>query len=422
MNMKKTYTIFLVAAAAIFYQGQTTKEEIFSDIEKTGGVYYAYPTPTAKLTAAPAGYQSFYISHYGRHGSRWLINDVDFYEALEVLRKASSKNTLSSAGQSALDRLEKIWIFAEGHNGDLTDLGVLQQRQISKRMIKNNPTVFEGNPIVTGKSTIVPRCILSMANFANELTANNSNVRVEMESSDKYMKYLNHHTKESNDFRDKNNFWQEEKRKFKQENVKADRFVSHLFNNEEYIYKNVNPEKLMEAFYWIASDMQNIGTDISFYDLFTNDEIFNIYQTINYQTYVNDGPSPLSKGLVKNNAIPLVKNILEEADTYIKNNKNGATIRFGHDGNIIPLLALLNVEGMNKEETNPKEVYKVWNTFQAAPMAGNLQMIYYKNKKNDILVKFLLNENEVHVPVETNKFPYYQWQDVKTYLESITKN
>jgi hypothetical protein len=49
-------------------------------------------------------------------------------------------------------------------------------------------------------------------------------------------------------------------------------------------------------------------------------------------------------------------------------------------------------------------------------------MIFYKNKKSDVLVKFLLNENEVSVPVETKGFPYYQWNDVKTYLERITKS
>ncbi|MFC4163104.1 histidine-type phosphatase [Epilithonimonas zeae] len=419
--MKKSFSILLLAAS-FFYQGQTTKEEILSDLNQTGGVYYAYPTPTKKLTAVPSGYQPFYISHYGRHGSRWLINDKDFSGVMDILRKANENNALTENGKSALQRLEKIWKIAEGHNGDLTELGGLQHKQISQRMFKNNPQVFGNNAVVTAKSTVVPRCIISMAYFTNELTANNPKLNISVESSDKYMKYLNHHTKESIDFKSQDNFWQEEKRKLKQDALRSDRFIKNLFNNDEYVYKNVNPEKVVESFYWIASDMQNLETDISFYDLFTKDELFNIYQAINYQFYVNDAASPLSKGLVKNNAIPLVKNILEEAEDYIKNNKSGASLRFGHDGNIAPLLAFMRVEGMDKEEINPREVYKVWNTFQAAPMAANLQMIFYKNKKSDVLVKFLLNENEVSIPVETKSFPYYQWNEVKTYLEKMTKS
>ncbi len=34
---------------------------------------------------------------------------------------------------------------------------------------------------------------------------------------------------------------------------------------------------------------------------------------------------------------------------------------------------------------------------------------------DDILVKFLLNENETSIPVKTVVAPYYHWQDVKRY-------
>ena len=55
---------------------QTSKKEIFNDIYRTGSNYFAYPGPKAKpLTKAPAGYEPFYISHYGRHGSRYMSNN-----------------------------------------------------------------------------------------------------------------------------------------------------------------------------------------------------------------------------------------------------------------------------------------------------------------------------------------------------------
>ena len=417
--MKKSIFI-LFLAATFLYQGQTTKEEILSNINQTGGGYYAYPTPTKKLTAVPTGYQPFYISHYGRHGSRWLISDKDFSGVMDILKKANDHNALTENGKSALQRLESIWKMAEGHNGDLTELGARQHKQISERMFRNNPEVFGDKAIVTAKSTVVPRCIISMAYFTNELTANNPKLNISIESSDKYMAYLHHRTKESIDIINQDNALQEEKKKLIKEALHSDRFTKNIFNNDNYVSQNVNPEKVMESLYWIASDMQNLETDISFYDLFTKDELFNIYQWVNYNAYIKDGPSPLTKGLVINNAIPLVKNILEEADDYIRNNKSGASLRFGHDGNIAPLLAFMKVDGLDKAEVNPKEVYKVWNTFQAAPMAANLQMIFYKNKKNDVLVKVLRNENEANIPINTKSYPYYQWIDVRKYLDDLT--
>ena len=55
---------------------QTSKKEIFGDIYRTGSNYFAYPGPKAKaLTKTPEGYVPFYISHYGRHGSRYMSNN-----------------------------------------------------------------------------------------------------------------------------------------------------------------------------------------------------------------------------------------------------------------------------------------------------------------------------------------------------------
>ena len=54
-------------------------------------------------------------------------------------------------------------------------------------------------------------------------------------------------------------------------------------------------------------------------------------------------------------------------------------------------------------------------------MAGNIQMVFFRNKKNpeDILVKFLLNEVETRIPVATDRFPFYAWSDVEAFYDGI---
>ena len=100
MRMKRTlFSIVLLAAFAV--QGlyaQATREEIFNDIATTGGVYYAYPGPSGVQTKAPKGYEPFYISHYGRHGSRWLIADEDYVRVMEVFEKAHAAGALTDLG------------------------------------------------------------------------------------------------------------------------------------------------------------------------------------------------------------------------------------------------------------------------------------------------------------------------------------
>ena len=170
--MKKIVSIIILFFFFLEYNGQISKEEILSDINTTGGVYYAYPTSNIELSKVPKDYTPFYISHYGRHGSRWLISENDFLSVLKVLRSASDNQALTENGINTLKKLEKIWKLAEGHNGDLTELGAKQQEEISRRMIKNNFQAFEGKSFVTAKSTVVPRCIISMAYFTKELIAN----------------------------------------------------------------------------------------------------------------------------------------------------------------------------------------------------------------------------------------------------------
>ena len=127
---------------------QTTPEEVFADLNKAGGVYYAYPVTESLNTPAPKGYEPFYISHYGRHGSRYLIGDNDYEWVLKLMRRAHEAKALTPLGEDALKRIELVWLEAEGRGGDLSPLGVRQHRGIAERMITAYPQVFKGEPAI----------------------------------------------------------------------------------------------------------------------------------------------------------------------------------------------------------------------------------------------------------------------------------
>ena len=52
-------------------------------------------------------------------------------------------------------------------------------------------------------------------------------------------------------------------------------------------------------------------------------------------------------------------------------------------------------------------------------MATNIQLVFFKNKEGDIILKVLHNEAEVHIPVQTDIFPFYRWADVRAYYNAI---
>ena len=72
-------TSALMSASTI--QAQTPREDFKRDITLSASNYVAYRGPQKQLTPAPKGYKPFYLSHYGRHGSRYMIGkaayDVD---------------------------------------------------------------------------------------------------------------------------------------------------------------------------------------------------------------------------------------------------------------------------------------------------------------------------------------------------------
>ena len=150
-------------------------------------------------------------------------------------------------------------------------------------------------------------------------------------------------------------------------------------------------------------------------------DIFDLWQSVNYRTYVCDSNYPGSNGLLLDNVKPLLRNILESAENIINSGEAGATLRFGHDGNLIPLTGILRLNGCYNSEAIPDKICDAFRTFEVAPMAGNVQIVFFRNKKNnsDVIVKFMLHEKETSIPVETDIYPFYHWNDVKSFYEGI---
>ena len=120
---KKTLTLLVFSCSLLTSFAQTAKEEIYADILKSGSNYMAYQAPTKALTKAPKGYEPFYMSHYGRHGSRWLINENDYTSVIRVFRRANELGKLTPLGKEALAKLERFIPTTKGRLGELSDIG-----------------------------------------------------------------------------------------------------------------------------------------------------------------------------------------------------------------------------------------------------------------------------------------------------------
>lgn len=415
----RKYQILILALSlvAIHAVAQKAKEDIYADIHRSASNYYAYPVPTGvTYTPQPKGYTPFYISHYARHGSRWLIGKDEYKAPVRRLRRAQRAGVLTPIGERALAILDSVERMSHGRLGELTPLGHRQHRGIAQRMYRNFPEVFAGAVTVDARSTVVIRCILSMQAECMALQALNPKLQFKNDASQHDMVYMNYefddtlgaYRKSSEISPVRNGFWNK--------TIDTRRFVSSLISSPEYIRDSVNSSALMSSIFDVCSNMQSLDTDLDLYWLFTPEECYQWWRNSNFGWYINYGTSPLTKGKMPYYEANLLRNIIMTADTCITQAHPGATLRFGHEVVIYPLTALMELGEYGKTYDDPETLENKVRNYEIFPMASNVQMVFYRKKNsNDILVKVLLNEHEMTLPVYSDVAPYYHWEDVRKY-------
>ena len=69
----KRFSLILIAIFSLcnIANAETMREAIAKNPNLAAGIYVAYSVTEQPFVAPPRGYKPFYISHYGRHGSRY---------------------------------------------------------------------------------------------------------------------------------------------------------------------------------------------------------------------------------------------------------------------------------------------------------------------------------------------------------------
>ena len=81
-----------------------TKEALAENPELASLLFRPYPDQGIdKLSDAPKGYRPFYVSHYGRHGSRWLSNKQEYNNVAGPLEKAAAAGALTPKGKQVYE-------------------------------------------------------------------------------------------------------------------------------------------------------------------------------------------------------------------------------------------------------------------------------------------------------------------------------
>ena len=365
------------------------------------------------------GYKPIYISHFGRHGSRYLANPKYLIPAYESFSAAKAQGIRTEQGLLLYNALDAIYQEHQGMFGELAPLGAREHRGVASRMYAREKKVFTSKDRTKVRciSSVYTRCVLSMANFTEELSSHAPSLELSYLVGKKYNDaYMNAHSEYF----------------FKPEAIKIidSLKVAHLrpedllspFVTDIQKLKELSPTNLYEVqmslyFAWgIAFNLDFLSVDLTRF--FPMEHLTACGAIENAYRFATVGVPAEFRQHAKLPGQRLLDDIVAKADDALRTDSDvAADLRFAHDSGLLPMCALLGVEGFPTYSID--EAHKNWNMAEIVPMCANLQMVFYKGK-NDILVRIMLNEKVANLPAMIPVHGiYYRWNDIRDHIINL---
>lgn len=376
-------------------------------------------------TKAPSGFKPFYISHYGRHGSRYEQHINFSRAALAGFRKLDSLGLLTSEGKAAYRDVKAVTDEHLGLEGALSPRGGREHQLLAKRMAQRFPAVFSSkdrNEVFAVAST-VQRCILSMNNFTVSLASEVPTLKFTFGSGVRYQSYVVPGIKYA-DMRTVFSGGGGGGFSRPADDYDYSRIYRLLFNDVDKALSVLdNAPAFVRSIYDTGSfcqDLDFLGIDI-FRTYFTPEELTHLWEQGNDTIYALWANSVEIGDNVTSSMRPLLRDFVGKADDALRSGSHkAADLRFGHDTAVLPLLALLGLDDPDSRRYNISDAHNHWFAYEQVPMATNVQMIFYRNKKNEVLIKILYNEKECRLNnIPAYSGPYYRWNDVREWFLSL---
>jgi len=417
---------FALAAAAF---AQDARELIAQDPSRIGCQLHIYEVPAFKDTKAPKGYKPFYVSHFSRHGSRYMTSN-SFKRTISTFKKINDNGLLTQDGKQLMADIEKLSGAHKGMYGYLTQVGSREHQGVATRLYERCPDIFtdiQRNEVMAVSSTVT-RCCQSMMNFGTALKGcapqldiayyanGNTDDKITRVASgrrseiypavDRSMEVIDSLTKATLSFQDA---------------------TASLFTDAERVKTLVKDgdinEFLRSVIYCGSISGCLDGDDIpSIYHYFTLDELYRYWRTKNASSLNEHGFSIENGEALRRCGKFILIDMMEKADEALaEKSHKAADFRFSHDGGVLPLIFFLGLEKNGHAYALGKEADEGWYSWENVCMCTNVQMIFYRSKHNDeILVKFLHNERETSICALKPDFgPYYKWSRLRPYLEEL---
>ena len=383
--------------------------------EMTPYSYEALPVPSA-----PAGYHEVYLSHYGRHGSRFDNKAHRLETLMQVFDNASKESVLTAKGDSLYLELQKIYSCASGHYGELLPLGESQHRGIASRMALRFSSLFNScpgpfpvsSPVVCARSTSYQRCRESMNSFTGQLRSVYPSVQIDTligKDNDSILNFYNPARMDKMLLQDKNE-------RLEQALKDCNSYLSLFFTDPATaLFCNCSPSEFFDALFFVAGMCANLQMDVNL-EKYLPSDLLSILGDVNEAYLFGFCARSTEFGAGRMSSCQtLCDDICSRADSALLGRGPAVDLRFGHDAPLLSLMCRLGVEGLQSRSMNDLDAFSISDFI---PMAANLQLIFYRNQSDsDILLLCLVNEKAVKLRgLKARSDYFYSWKDVRERL------
>ena len=406
--------------------GPVFSQSVVSKVWENTGVYSSVYAPYVFRdevdTPAPKGYKPFYISHYGRHGSR-RQTESNARRAYDIFARADTAGVLTGIGRDLFRDMTTLIKDHEGQYGELTPRGAREHRTLAERMDRRSRPVFRNRHrrAVFCQSSTMSRCLVSMSYFTNSLQLCEPSLQFDFVTGERYLDILAHDF-----YRSKEIFASDERMydSLMRAGNDPEVLMKRFFTDDPVKVRAVVPDtvRLMKGLFTlgaICGCVDYLGIDL-FTKYFSEEEVRRMAIPYTNRIFGNYGNSVEFGDRCTWAAKWLLEDIVRRTDMAVAEGSDcAADLRFGHDTGIMPLAALIGLDGMDRKLPRAT-AHERFNTSEKMPMASNLQFVFYRNRAGDALVKFLYNEHEVPLtPLQPVSGPYYRWTEVRPYFVNL---
>ena len=432
--------LFLLSAFAFAVSVSAQTPEAILDIIRQNP-NFAEPTVTTyenikigKIAAAPKGYEPFYFSMTSRHGSRYELYDESFATPNDIFNKASELGILTPLGEEVKAIINRATDDQMGKGGELTLRGQEQLRAIGRRAYNNFGKIFEGGSI-DGKSSTKMRCVFSMVAFVDGLKEKLPTLPVEMEARESFVPMLRPMANHPDTPKNLIKVWEQHGKIGEGWKGESMEWLCKQDMSQILAKLTTKPELLVEK--CGAKSIQHFACETHHALLFaqnfricdskilkrvfTPEEqfFFYVYHTNKWLHFSGGWGHPLIE-CYTSYMTPLIDDIIGKAQEAVEGkNPHTADLRFTHDTYVVPLLSIFGFEGCSLQYTG-NLVQDCCSSPLAKwmPMGANIQMVLYRNTEGKVLVRLLLNEQDMKLPIESATAPFYPWGEFRKMVDA----